>query len=326
MSLRKILTAGLACAGMLVLILDGETALHSASAGIELCLRTVVPSLFPFLFLCSILTGNLWGSSFPGMKFLGKRLGIPEGAESLLITAILGGYPAGAQAIGECYRQGRLSKSDAQHLLTFCSNAGPAFLFGMVVLQFPDVKTIWALWTIQILSALLTGTLDRRESYDKGILSPKTTSVSQILTQTVKTMGIICGWILLFRIISGFLNRWFLWYFSEYIQVILTGLLELSNGCCALGEIQSVPLRFVVCSAFLSFGGLCVTMQTASVIGGLSLNPYLRGKLLQTAVSLVLAMLYLSWGWPLLAGTGAVLVLFPVRMKKRGGFPVSSGV
>ena len=67
------------------------------------------------------------------------------------------------------------------------------------------------------------------------------------------------------------------------------GLLELSNGCCELLSVSDVALRFVICSGLLSFGGLCVTMQTVSVTPGLSLRDYFLGKLLQTAFSVLLA-------------------------------------
>ena len=36
---------------MLALILDSRTALAGAVQGVELCLKTLIPFLFPFLFL-----------------------------------------------------------------------------------------------------------------------------------------------------------------------------------------------------------------------------------------------------------------------------------
>lgn len=326
MTLQKKISAGLAAGGMLALILDGQTALAGAAAGMELCLKTVIPSLLPFLFLCSVLTGALWGGNFSWLRPLGKRLGIPKGAESLLIAAILGGYPVGAQAIGEAYREQRLSWDASHHLLTFCSNAGPAFLFGMAALQFPNGQTVWALWIIQILSALLTGILGTNGDPHPALLPPKTASISQTLMNTVKTMGIICGWILLFRIFTDFLTHWVLWYFPPEIQVVITGLLELSNGFCALSEIQDITLRFLICSGFLSFGGLCVTMQTASVIGVLSLKPYIAGKLMQTVFSLILSILYLSCGWTAIGCAVLCVFIFPTGLQKRGRFPRTSGV
>lgn len=324
MTVRKWITAAFSAAGMLILIFDGQTALKAAASGVELCLKTVIPSLFPFLFLCALLTNALWGGSTRWLRWIGKHLGIPEGAESLLISAVLGGYPAGAQAIGEAYRENRLEKRQAEHLLTFCSNAGPAFLFGIVSSQFPDPKMVWALWVIQIYAAAMTGMLGTEAG--KATLSCQDTTISQIMTQTVKTMGIVCGWILFFRILTEFLNRWVFWLFPKALQVVFTGILELSNGCCSLTQIQEIPLRFLVCSGFLSFGGLCVTMQTASVIGKLSFRHYLLGKLVQTGFSLSLALLFLTHGWQSLLFLGACILFFPVLPKKRSRFPNLYGV
>ena len=322
---RKIIMAIFSSLGILILILDGKTALSEAASGLELCLKTVIPSLFPFLFLCSILTGSLWGIPYPWLRPLGKRLGIPEGAESVLIAAVLGGYPAGAQAIGEAFRENRLSRQDAEHLLSFCSNAGPAFLFGMVSLQFPEKHMVWAIWGILIWASLLTGYSDGRAPEEKATFPPKGVSATTILMQTVKTMGSICGWILLFAVLTAFLNRWLLWAVPEWGQVLITGLLEISSGCCGLQRIENLPLRFLTGTAFLSYGGLCVTMQTASVIGDLSLKAYLRGKLLQTAFALGLTALYLQFGWMVLIPAYGIFLL-PAGLKKRGRFPASSGV
>ena len=326
MPTKKMLTAGFTAGMMVVLILDGQASLQSASSGIILCLKTVIPSLFPFLFLCSVITSSLWGESLLWLRSLSARLGIPAGGESLLVSAFLGGYPTGAQTIGNCFQEGRLSRQDAQRLLPLCNNAGPAFLFGMVALQFRDMQMIAALWLIQILSVLCAGTIGSGESDATVSLSQNHTSVSAMLNRAVRTMGFICGWIILFQILISFLDRWILWYFPREIQILVRGLLELSSGCCELHLIPSPALRFLICTVQLTFGGICVIMQTSSVIGSLSLARYLRGKLMQTVISLVLAVLYLQWGWMPLFGVVAVILFSPVLMKNSCRFSASSGV
>lgn len=320
MTQRKCIRILLASLGLLALILDGQTALTGAAEGISLCIRTVIPSLFPFLFLCGILTNALWGSSSRVLRPVGQLLGIPEGGESLLIAGFLGGYPAGAQAIGEAYRSGRLGKEDAAHLLKSCSNAGPAFLFGMVAAQFEETKTVWAIWGILILSALIAGIRWDRQPVKPCRLAGKEDSVSMVAARTVKAMALICGWILLFRVLLAFLQRWILWYFPQTVQILITGLLELSNGCCGLSAADDPSLRFLISTAILSFGGVCVSMQTAGVIGELSLKPYLWGKAAQTLVSVLLSLLYLRFGWAVLWTTGVILLIFGKLRKKEVDF------
>ena len=88
---RRILPGVVAALGILILILDSKTALRGAAESIDLCVRTVIPSLFPFFLLSGILVKSLMGNKFPLLRPIGRLLGIPEGAESLLISGFLGG-------------------------------------------------------------------------------------------------------------------------------------------------------------------------------------------------------------------------------------------
>ena len=320
--IRKTYFPGIAAAaGMLILILDSRTALSAAAEGIRLCLWTVIPSLFPFFVLSGLLVSALMGSQIPLLCPLGNLLGIPKGAESLLISGFLGGYPVGAKAIRDAWKSGSVSRDDAARMLTFCSNAGPAFLFGMAAPLFPDKHTGWVLWFIQITSALLTGLWFRKEpEADAHPLSGKSLSVPEALEQALRVTAGVCGWIILFRIICSFAEKWILFFLPEWGRSIIVGFLELANGCTYLQIPDSQELRFVICNTMLSFGGICVLMQTASVIGSLPLKWYLKGKITQMIISMGLACLYLRFGWAVLPAAAGVLFLFPAVCKKEVDF------
>lgn len=274
---------------MVALILDSHEALLSAREGVMLCIQTVIPALFPFLVLSGLL---LEGSAeLPFLRPLGRLCRVPEGAEGLLIPAFLGGYPVGAQSVGEACRGGQLGKEEAEHMMAYCNNCGPAFLFGMASSLFPEKWMPWALWGIHVGSAVMVARIFPAAS---GTYSPlprrEKKSLSDSLMTAVRVMGMICGWVVIFRVLIGFLKRWFLWLLPAEIQVLIMGLLELTNGCCALNLVEPVALRFLFCSVMLSLGGLCVAMQTVSVTKGLSLRYYWRGKLWQCLFSLLLSL------------------------------------
>ena len=317
--MKRIWTAAFCSFAMLALILDAKTALEGAGEGIRLCLYAVIPALFPFMVLSILLTGSLSGGNIPFLRPLGQLLGIPEGAEPVLAVGLLGGYPVGAQSVAQLYRDGKLSEQDAKRMLGFCSNAGPAFLFGIVASQFSDPSIGWKLWGIHILSAQTVGMLlpgPSRRKIRSAAKSPPT--ISQAMTQGVHVMAQICGWVILMRVLIAFLNKWALWLVPSEVQVLLTGVLELTNGCLSLSEIGPEDLRFVAAAAMLSFGGLCVMMQTSSVTGSLGLGLYVKGKLLQTAISILLAVLTVRSGIlsvTILAFGG----IFCREMKKRSG-------
>ena len=288
---RKSLFAGIAASlGMLILILDGKTAVMGARDGLELCLRTVIPSLFPFFVLSNLLTTAFTGQRLSLFQPVATLCGVPRGGESLLITGFLGGYPVGAQAVTGVYRAGQISKAEAERLLAFCNNAGPAFLFGMSAALFPQRRAAVLLWGIHILSAVFTAVLlPAEESPALTLSGGKRANLTDAMQNSVRVMAYVCGWVILFRILIEFLERWVLWLLPVSAQVGITGLLELTNGCCALAAVASEPLRFVMCSTMLAAGGLCVTMQTLSVTEGLSVRFYFLGKGMQILFSLLLS-------------------------------------
>lgn len=280
-----------AAIGMLLLILDSKTALEGAAGGIDLCLKTVIPSLFPFFVLSILLTGAFTGQDIPLLRPLGRLFGVCPGAESILLSGFLGGYPVGAQSIQNACASGALDKAEGERMLAFCNNAGPAFLFGMAAALFPRAWMAWALWAIQIASAWLVSRLFPSKS-DAAIrlASSKTVSLTDAVSAAVRVMAGVCGWVVLFRVVLTFLNRWIFWILPATAQIILAGFLELSNGCCSLISVNNLGLRFLLCSGMLSFGGLCVGMQTWSAAPDLSKRLYFPGKIIQTCFSLLFAL------------------------------------
>lgn len=314
--------------GMLILILDGKTVLSGAQQGIDLCIKSVIPSLLPFFFVSGFLTNSFSGQSLTCLAWVRNLCSVPKGAESILITGFLGGYPVGARSIGDAYGSGVLHPQDAAHLLSFCSNAGPAFLFGMIPGLFESRTVPFTLWAIHIVSAILVSILHPSGPRREILTSKKTESipVSTVLKTSLSVMAAVCGWVILFRVVIAFLNRWVLWSLPKILCVIMTGLLELTNGCCELSTITQPGVRFVLCSVFLAFGGVCVTMQTASVLSGLSLRHYVSGKLLQTLFSLLLSSaVVLNIGLPVFLFL-VLLVILLGKIQKRSRNPLSVGV
>lgn len=280
-----------ACA-MLVMILDTRTAILSAREGVTLCIRTVVPSLFPFFVLSGVINSCLLGRRLRYLEPLGRFCRIPQGTESLLLLGFLAGYPIGAQLITQAYKDDKLTANSARRMLGFCNNAGPAFLFGMLSPLFASAKTVWALWAIHIFSALITGCSLPADMKNTARISPGSgISFAESLTKAVKAITAVCGWVILFRVILGFCSRWFLWLFPSTMQVLISGLLELANGCVLLQNISQEGMRFLLAGTMLSFGGLCVGMQTMSVTEGIGTGWYFPGKVLQTTLTALISVL-----------------------------------
>ncbi len=288
--IKRIWTGIGAAVCLLVVILDTKTAIAGALEGIELSLKVVVPSLLPFFILSYLIGKSFTGLHISFFEPINRLCGIPNGAESLYLLGFVGGYPVGAKSIENAYEEGCIEAVDARRMLGFCSNAGPAFIFGMAGSLFPSKGPLWALWAIHITSSMLVGCmLPKHKTNPCKIKANITENIPTAVENSVKTMGLVCVWVIVFRVLIAFLRRWFLWLLPSAAEVALVGFLELANGCVFLGEITSCGLRFVLCAVFLSFGGLCVAMQTVSVTRKLGTGMYFPGKLLQSAVSFLIA-------------------------------------
>ena len=275
---------------MAILILDTKTAYLAAIEGINMCMCSVIPSLFPFIVISTLTTQALLGRFRRLLRPLGKLCRIPEGCESLLLTGFLGGYPVGAQCIYQAYRSGSLCRKDAQRMIGFCNNAGPAFIFGIVGTLFTKSWIPWILWGVHMLSALIVGIiLPGSAAGPCKITNSQNTMLVKSISGSVKTMANICGFVLLFRVIISYVNKYILHRLPQHLAITITGLLELTNGCFALQNIASEHIRFLICSVLLSFGGVCILLQTAAVTENLDTRSYFPGKVMQCCISVLLA-------------------------------------
>ena len=275
---------------VIILIIDNKTAFEAAMEGFKICINVLIPSMFPLMVLCCMLTEFSVGVQSKLFNKICKRLGFPAGGESILISGLLGGYPVGAIAVTEAYKKGSLSKPSAEKLLGCCSNAGPAFIFGVCASQFSSANYCLILWLIHIASALITMriTVANRDNLQPYI-SRKSINISLIVANSVKNMANICAWIILFRILIHFLCRWFLWALPNEITTMIIGILDLSNGAVMLQSAANDSIRLVLASFMLSFGGVCVYLQTSSVCADLSTRKYIPSKLYQGIISVILA-------------------------------------
>ena len=276
---------------LIVLILDTQSAVTGIRDGIRLCVESIIPALLPFCIVSKFLMRLLLGHRIRFLNKVGKICGIPKGAESIFLIGFLGGYPTGAQCICDAVHSKALSKKDAERMLGYCNNVGPSFIFGILSGVFSSTKAVWSLMLIQVLSAIVVGAIlpykERSYCYLPVRQQPQ---ISDILVESVKTMRIVCTWVVVFKMILQYIKKWFCYILEPRVTVILAGILELSNGCISLYEIQSEGLCYILSAGLLSFGGLCVAMQTKTVAQGLSYQLYIPGKILQCIISILLAI------------------------------------
>ena len=278
---------------MTMLILDSSGAADSAREALTLCARTLIPSLFPLFVLGGMLVPGLSQIHIPGLC---RILGFPEG---YFLLGSLGGYPLGAACIAQAVDQKALSKEEAERMMGLCSLCGSGFLFG-VVGALLSIKEAALIFVFQLEAALATAAFWPGNSAEQGCIPAETVSLPDAVNQAVRSILSVCGWVTLAAVATGFLKRWAFPFLPEKAAVILTGLMELTNGIFAA---QSMPhgMQFVLCGLFCSFGGVSVLLQIGGLSNGLRMGQCFLQKALHALLTSALSLLCLRTGmWSLL--------------------------
>ena len=296
---------------MIFLIMDSRCAADSAREALILCGRTLIPSLFPLFVLGGMLVPALAKIRIPGLS---RILGFPEG---YFLLGLLGGYPLGAACIAQSAQQGELRSQDAERITGLCSLCGPGFLFGVVgALLSPGAAA--AVFALQLEAALLTAALWPGAA---GIQSPARTeavSFPDALNKAIQSILTVCGWVTLAAVAAGFLRRWVFPFLPEGIAVVLTGLMELTNGILAAGDLGK-DARFLLCALFASFGGISVLLQIRGVSPGIRMGQCIGQKTVHAVITAALAFLYLRTGIP-------ALILIPALLFAKIAVEIPSGM
>ena len=298
MRMRWRAAACLALGGVLVLFLAEAGFVRAAAAeALSLCARSVIPALFPFLVVSSLLLSLGLGELLsPMLAGLMEPLFRVDGVgSSALLRGLVGGYPIGAKAAADLCRGGRLSRPEAERLLAFCNNSNPVFLISVLgVGVFGSVRAgVW-LWLIHLLSALLTGLLFRNHGGPARRQAGGTAAFQAVslpaafvaaVRESLSGMLSVCAFVTFFYVLARPLAS-----LGGWLGPVLVGLTELFSLTPLL---RPDRFGFILASAMAGWGGLSVLCQTAAVLegSGLRLQSCAAGKAVQGLLAGLLAAL-----------------------------------
>ncbi len=276
------------------MIISPTRAMNAATSALELCAYTVIPSLFPFIFC-----GNMF-ISLGAARIMSKCLsrimqpifGVSGAGALALVLGIVSGYPVGAVCAVSLYNSGECSKTEAERLLAFCNNSGPMFIIGAVgcgMLQNHRLGIL--LYLTHIFAALICGMVFRLWGHtEKSRFLPpsrdeeniKTTApdIGAAVAKSVDTILLICGFIIIFAVFTAVIPDCDI---KKYIYCVL----EITGGVKQLiQDGGTLPAA----AFFIAFSGISVLMQVSAITlpSGLSVMPYVLGKLLQAVIAFLL--------------------------------------
>ncbi|MDD5938756.1 MAG: nucleoside recognition domain-containing protein [Clostridiales bacterium] len=318
-AVREILTgAALLCCALALVCWPREVS-ASVKSGLELCYNVIIPSLFPFFILTSLvislgLAGYLGRLLEPVMRPLFLLGG---SCAAVLALGFVGGYPVGARAALTLYESGQCSKTEAERLLAFCNNSGPAFILGVVGAGvFADSRVGVLLCLTHAAASICVGLLFRfyrwrdPASRSERVVRPIAVQrFSAAFTSAVKdalqSILNICAFVVCFTVIiqlcfrsgilpalAGLLGEALapLGFTPVWAERLLTGALEISSGVWSLAGEGSLSGRVSMAAFMLGWAGVSVHCQVLSFLGqsGLNVRTYIGGKFLHGLISAAL--------------------------------------
>lgn len=300
---------------LVFLMLFSSAAVAGASSGVSLCLNVIVPSLLPF-FVLSYLLSELGLPRLLGRfaaPMMAKLFRVSGSGAAAFILGLSGGYPLGAATVCDLYTRGEVKKKEAQRLLGFCNNSGPAFVLGAAGAGiFRSTAVGLGLYLTHALAAVLVGVLLRgraKNSVSAASIEFAAGSFSQgfprAIKRAVSACAVICGFVVFFSALNGILTA--AGFFTAvsgslaartglemtWIRSLLIGVLELSSGIGSLAGVPASPMNLALAAFILGFGGLSVHCQTLALTtaAGLSCTRHFFSRILHGLVSAAIVLL-----------------------------------
>ena len=251
---------------MALLFASPEASIESIRRGMSLCVRTMIPSLFPFMVISELLVGSGAGEALG--RILSKPMqwlfGASGAGSSAVVLGSLCGVPVGASTAVSLYDHNLISKRECEHLLTFANNPSSAFLITAVgVSMYGNRRLGVLLYGVVLGCGLFMGLLFRfflngkrgslrheHPHFPMGFHPDGTAGVGEtsprsggiyVLTGAVSRSAVnmltVCAYVVFFSTVTGVVVTGIMEHsplFSgspgEILSALLCGLLEISGG------------------------------------------------------------------------------------------------
>ena len=153
---------------LIFMIFHADLVTKGAVSGLLLWYSSVVPALFPFMVLSSVLSasGGVQALMRP-FPVIFRFAGLSADGWYVLLTGLLCGCPMGAKTCADLYAEGRISSGEAKFLFALCNHPSPMFLAGFVCPMFasqvPLSYFVFSIYAPLLLLAVPASLIYRRE-------------------------------------------------------------------------------------------------------------------------------------------------------------------
>lgn len=233
----------------------------------------IFPSLFPSMIIGNLIIKKNVFLLIPQSikRVFNKVLRFTDPMTSIFIMSIFTGSPSNAMYINDYLNKGLITEKEAETLLCTTHFINPLFVIASIGQNIFNNKNIGVLllflliMTNFIKAFILRG---KKHSINKEIKTPKSgfiASFNEVIKSTINALLVIFAIIIAFNILLSLIENIFT--INPFIKLLLNGILEMTSATVTLSSIN-LPFiyKFIISYLILSFGGLCIQMQTFSVI------------------------------------------------------------
>lgn len=285
---------------VLAIALNTKVFISAALNGISAWTFNVLPCIFPFMIITKmiIFLGNMESICKPFSRPFSLVYGTSGDSAYVFFISILAGYPVGSQMVASLYESGKVSRSQAFRMCSFCSNSGPMFIVGTVgTILLKNAAVGGILFASHVLSALINGIIYRKISTSDDTNTNRSTenntqfSFGEIVSSSVQAIlnvgGIICFFFIVIEALSPLFSL-----LPVTIRPLFEGFIEMTRGCIDASLLPIFPAA-VMCSFVISFGGFSTILQSTAMLKKLRMPVWLFSvmKLSQGLISAAITAL-----------------------------------
>ena len=287
-----------AIASILLLLLFPNAVSEGLRNGLLVAYRSVLPAVFPFMVAIDLLLAlDLRCLDKSVGRIIGSVFGVSEISGRVILIGMIGGFPIGSRLCATLTDRGEIPPSEAARVVFLSSLVSPAFVItGVGVNMLGDAWLGIKLYVSLFLSHCLIGALTRPKRGTLTVLvhAKEWRPPSFLLSDSIEKAGQSCIKIasyLAFFSVCGTLTLRIIP--CRIVAVLLTGTLEIGSGAAAAASL-SQPHALPLLSFCLAFSGFSVFLQIRSFAApsGISMTPYLIGKILSAVSASVITLLF----------------------------------
>ncbi len=280
---------------LILFLMRSELLLRSTDDALHMAVKSILPSLFPYLVLSHILTVAAAGVSLPLGKSFSRMFRLPEVGLLPFFLGAICGFPIGVKTVAELYDNGCLTREEAARLAALSGNCGPAFAVAVIGgALYHNIGLGWSLYALQILLSILLGALSARRypANSSSLPPPAPPSLSSLgsafYEASLSMLGIV-GTVVFFSATSSFLGS----FLPPFVAAFLTAFLEVGSAAVvSAGMPYELGIPLIAFS--LSFSGFSVLLQSALFLAprSIPITPLYKRKLLGGILAMGCAILF----------------------------------